>query len=216
MKNRAKESYENIIPNSRDITSYVLLQFAWQIAKGMSFIASKKCIHKDLATRNILLGRNKCCKISDFGLARHVNDNFIERRTAEMRLPIRWMALESLVFSVYTTESDVWSYGVVLWEIVTLGSTPYGRLSPSEIVRKVKDGHRLPKPIHCSDEFYQVMQACWKEQREERPTFSDICLTVGQLANDGAQDHLTMEDFDDRDYVNIHVLPGNWSQDERI
>ncbi|XP_070536963.1 fibroblast growth factor receptor 4-like [Ptychodera flava] len=214
MKNRATESYENIIPNSRDLTSRDLLQFAWQIARGMSFIASRKCIHRDLAARNILLGKDRCCKISDFGFARQGNDSFVQRPAAQTRLPIRWMALESLVFSIYTTESDVWSYGVVLWEIVTLASTPYGKWQASEVVRKIKDGYRLPKPNHCSNTFYQVMKNCWQQKPKERPTFSDICSTVGNIADDDSQDYLSMEEFDDRLYENIS--PEEWPSDERL
>ncbi|XP_070557254.1 tyrosine kinase receptor Cad96Ca-like [Ptychodera flava] len=128
MSNRAWELYENIHPNSRDLTSHDLLQFAWQIAKGMSFIASKKFIHRDLAARNVLVGHERCCKISDFGLARRVSGAFVQQRTAQMRLPIRWMAPESLFSLTCTTKSDIWSYGIVLWEIVTLGTPKDGRL----------------------------------------------------------------------------------------
>ncbi|XP_070557265.1 fibroblast growth factor receptor 4-like [Ptychodera flava] len=212
--NRAWELYENIHPNSRDLTSHDLLQFAWQIAKGMSFIASKQCTHRDLAARNVLVGHERCCKISDFGLARRVSDSFVEQRTTQMRLPVRWMALESLLSSTYTTKSDIWSYGIVLWEIVTLGSTPYAGMPAKKVIQKLKCGYRLPKPNHCSNECYQIMEACWQQQPEVRPTFSDICLKVGHLVSDETQEHLEMESFEDRIYVNISLE--NWPSRERL
>ncbi|XP_070574840.1 tyrosine-protein kinase receptor Tie-1-like [Ptychodera flava] len=195
--------YQNIHPRSQNVTSFDLLQFAWQIAKGMSYIASRKFVHRDLALRNVLLGEDRCCKISDFGFARDISGTDMYEPKSMGPLPIRWMALESLLRSMYTTESDVWSYGVVLWEIATLGATPYSDFTSTEVVKKVRKGYRLQKPRHCSDELFQVMRECWNLYPESRPSFSDICVTVGEMTKDATKEYLILQEFDGRLYVNL-------------
>ncbi|XP_070536983.1 tyrosine kinase receptor Cad96Ca-like [Ptychodera flava] len=214
LKNRCHGSYQNIHPQSRDLTSSDLLQFAWQIAKGMSFIDSKLFIHRDLAARNILLCDKMCCKISDFGFAHDVSATGVYKFTAQGRLPIRWMAIESLINSISTIKSDVWSYGVVLWELVTLGSTPYAQFGPRWVIQKLRTGYRLPKPRHCSDELYQIMSQCWLQDADRRPSFSELSKTIGEIANDVNEEYLRMKDFDDHIYVNI--AEEEWPSDESL
>ncbi|XP_070550421.1 tyrosine kinase receptor Cad96Ca-like [Ptychodera flava] len=212
--NRSPGLYQNLHPNSRNMTAVDLLQFAWQIARGMSFISSKQCIHRDLATRNILLDENKCCKISDFGLARDVSGFCVYERMSQGRLPLRWMALESLISSIYTTKSDVWSYGIVLWEIVTLGSTPYAALSSNQVINMLRGGKRMPKPRHCSEEIYRIMRQCWYDQAHARPTFSELCVKVEKLINKTSTVHLKLDDFESHLYVNIPVE--EWPHGEKM
>ncbi|XP_077979609.1 fibroblast growth factor receptor 3-like [Glandiceps talaboti] len=197
--------YQNLHPSSRNLTSMDLLHFAWQISKGMRFLESVKVIHRDLATRNVLLDEHKMCKISDFGLARDVSasGSMVYVKTSQTALPIRWMALESLVDSEYTTKSDVWSYGIVLWEIITLAATPYGALASSQVLHKLKRGERLPKPKHCSEQLYEIMRICWNEKSHERPSFSELDETMGKMALDVTKEYLTMCDYDQHTYVNL-------------
>ncbi|XP_077979390.1 uncharacterized protein LOC144434773 isoform X8 [Glandiceps talaboti] len=197
--------YQNLHPGSRNLTSMDLLHFAWQISKGMRFLESVKVIHCDLATRNVLLDGNKMCKISDFGLARDVSasGSMVYVKTSQTALPIRWMALESLVDSEYTTKSDVWSYGIVLWEITTLAATPYGAMASSQVLRKLKRGERLLKPKHCSEQLYEIMKICWNENSNERPSFSELDETMGKMASDVTKEYLTMCDYDQHTYVNL-------------
>ncbi|XP_038064972.1 tyrosine kinase receptor Cad96Ca-like, partial [Patiria miniata] len=134
-------------------TSKDLMKFAKDVADGMAFISSQRCIHRDLAARNVLVAEDMTCKVSDFGLARDVMDVRVYERRSQGPLPMRWMALESILNDVYTTESDVWSYGVLLWEIVTLGARPYPAMAPSEMIDKLQSGYRMPKPQHCQEEL---------------------------------------------------------------
>ena len=121
-KSRDKHNYKNLHGESQTLTARDLTSFAYQIAKGMSYLSSKKVIHRDLAARNVLIDdQTYACKVADFGFAKDVMANNIYERKSEGKLPIRWMAPESLYDNCYTTKSDVWSFGVLMWEIVTLG-----------------------------------------------------------------------------------------------
>ncbi|XP_028518729.1 proto-oncogene tyrosine-protein kinase receptor Ret isoform X2 [Exaiptasia diaphana] len=132
------------------LTSRDLLKFAWMIADGMSFLAENKCVHRDLAARNVLVGENKICKISDLGLARRIREDVYTRSKAA-RLPVKWMPPESLFHGESSIASDVWSYGVVLWEIFTLGDSPYPKYNGKDIPRLLQQGYRMPKPLHLSE-----------------------------------------------------------------
>uniref|UniRef100_A0A8C0ETA0 Tyrosine-protein kinase receptor Tie-1 n=1 Tax=Bubo bubo TaxID=30461 RepID=A0A8C0ETA0_BUBBB len=133
------------------LTSQQLLQFASDVAKGMQYLSEKQFIHRDLAARNILVGENLASKIADFGLSR--GEEVYVKKTMG-RLPVRWMAIESLNYSVYTTKSDVWSFGVLLWEIVSLGGTPYCGMTCAELYEKLPQGYRMEKPRNCDDEVH--------------------------------------------------------------
>ncbi|XP_038055246.1 fibroblast growth factor receptor 2-like [Patiria miniata] len=132
---------------------FQLLTFASEIANGMDYLSSMGCIHRDLATRNILLSDDLVCKLSDFGLARDISETEQYEKTSQGLVPVRWLALECLVQNVYTTMSDVWSFGVLLWEIVTLGDHPYRGMSASEIIDILAEGYRLPNPSHCHNQL---------------------------------------------------------------
>ncbi|XP_070582068.1 fibroblast growth factor receptor 1-like [Ptychodera flava] len=201
-KTRSECIYQNLHPRE-DLTSSDLLKLAWQIAKGMAFLSSIQCIHRDLATRNVLLGEDKTCKISDFGFARDVSGVHVYKGKSQGRLPVRWMAIESLIDYVYTTKSDVWSFGVALWEIVTLGSTPYGAFSSKEVIQKLRRGYRMPRPGHCSEDINKIMIDCWNKNPGDRPSFSDLCVRLRDIIDHSEQEHLKMEHFEDHLYVNL-------------
>ncbi|XP_054833329.1 macrophage colony-stimulating factor 1 receptor isoform X2 [Eublepharis macularius] len=156
-----------------------LLQFANQVAQGMSFLASKNCIHRDLAARNVLVAEGQVAKICDFGLARDImNDtNYVVKGNA--RLPVKWMAPESIFECVYTVQSDVWSYGILLWEIFSLGRSPYpGVKVDSKFYSLVKQGYHMARPDFASDDMYNIMKACWSLEPIQRPTFAQICTVI--------------------------------------
>ncbi|XP_020600918.1 proto-oncogene tyrosine-protein kinase receptor Ret-like [Orbicella faveolata] len=151
------------------LTSQQLMTFAWQIADGMSYLSSKSIIHRDLAARNVLVGERETCKVTDFGMARDVQqDNIYEKKT-KGRLPVKWTSYEALLYGTYTTKSDVWSYGVVLYEIFTIGGSPYPRM----------DGRK----IHVDDKLYQIMMKCWENDPDKRPTFTDLKNQLKDMEN---------------------------------
>ncbi|CAH3115208.1 unnamed protein product, partial [Porites lobata] len=149
------------------------MSFAWQIARGMSYLSEKGLVHRDLAARNILVGHGKKLKIGDFGLMREMYHEVYEVKN-QRKLPIKWMAPEAIYEQIFTSKSDVWSYGVVMWEIATLGGSPYPLLNNAEVMSLLRTGHRLEKPDLCSDNFYGFMMECWKQNPDERPSFQEL------------------------------------------
>ncbi|CAD5111907.1 DgyrCDS1169 [Dimorphilus gyrociliatus] len=161
--------YNNI--DAAIVTQKTLTTFAMDVANGMSFISSKKFLHRDLAARNVLIDEQMICKISDFGYSRDIIHSRQYESKSQAKLPLRWMAPESLYDGLYSVKSDVWSFGVLLWEIITLGATPYPGMSGSTVMIKVKEGYRLPKPLHCADVLYDLMNECWRSNPKLRPSF---------------------------------------------
>ncbi|CEF60941.1 Tyrosine-protein kinase receptor torso [Strongyloides ratti] len=174
--------------NKKYIDIKRLLSFSWQISDGMYYLAVKNLIHRDLAARNILLDGDLVAKISDFGLSRvfDTHDYDIEMQNEYMlrtnaKIPVKHTAIEALRDGVYTEKSDVWAYGVLLFEIFSLGSIPYETLSLVEILPFLANGSRLPRPLLVTDSVWEIIEKCWLEDPKDRPNFNEIRTNLTKL-----------------------------------
>uniref|UniRef100_A0A8C9KRI5 Tyrosine-protein kinase n=1 Tax=Panthera tigris altaica TaxID=74533 RepID=A0A8C9KRI5_PANTA len=157
-------------PPGIKLTINKLLDMAAQIAEGMAFIEERNYIHRDLRAANILVSDTLSCKIADFGLARLIEDNEYTAREGA-KFPIKWTAPEAINYGTFTIKSDVWSFGILLTEIVTHGRIPYPGMTNPEVIQNLERGYRMVRPDNCPEELYHLMMLCWKERPEERPTF---------------------------------------------
>uniref|UniRef100_A0ACB8E4J7 Uncharacterized protein n=2 Tax=Sphaerodactylus townsendi TaxID=933632 RepID=A0ACB8E4J7_9SAUR len=151
-----------------------LLQMMQNAALGMKYLASKGCIHRDLAARNCLVTENNTLKISDFGMSRQEKDGIYSSTGGMKQIPVKWTAPEALSYGRYSSESDVWSFGILLWEAFSLGATPYPNMSNQQAREGVEKGMRMSAPNQCPEEVYQLMRRCWEYYPQDRPTFSTL------------------------------------------
>ncbi|XP_044088360.1 NT-3 growth factor receptor-like [Neovison vison] len=158
-----------------------MLHIASQIASGMVYLASQHFVHRDLATRNCLVGANLLVKIGDFGMSRDVYSTDYYRVGGHTMLPIRWMPPESIMYRKFTTESDVWSFGVILWEIFTYGKQPWFQLSNTEVIECITQGRVLERPRVCPKEVYDVMLGCWQREPQQRLNIKEIYKVLHAL-----------------------------------
>ncbi|CAI9720557.1 putative molluscan insulin-related peptide(s) receptor [Octopus vulgaris] len=158
----------------KPLTLHQTLCMAAEVADGMAYLADKKYVHRDLAARNCMVSLDSVVKIGDFGMTRDIYETDYYRKGGNALLPVRWMAPESLKDGIYTSLSDVWSYGVVIWEMATLAAMPYQGLSNSEVVKFVSDGKIMEKPEGCPKRLYSLMLMCWQYKPKQRPSFKDI------------------------------------------
>ncbi|KAM4534179.1 melanoma receptor tyrosine-protein kinase-like [Odontesthes bonariensis] len=166
------------------ISAQWMLNWCVQIAKGMNYLEERHLVHRDLAARNVLLKNPNHVKITDFGLAKLLTADEKEYHADGGKVPIKWMALESILQWTYTHQSDVWSYGVTVWELMTFGSKPYDGIPASEIALVLEKGERLPQPPICTIDVYMIMVKCWMINPSCRPRFRELIVDFSQMARD--------------------------------
>uniref|UniRef100_A0A3B4UMX2 receptor protein-tyrosine kinase n=1 Tax=Seriola dumerili TaxID=41447 RepID=A0A3B4UMX2_SERDU len=184
------------------LTSQQLLQFAVDVSTGMHYLSDKQFIHRDLAARNVLVGDNLVAKIADFGLSR--GEEVYVKKTMG-RLPVRWMAIESLNYSVYTTKSDVMiinCFSPLLVCVCVSGGTPYCGMTCAELYEKLPQGYRMEKPKNCDNEVYELMKQCWRDRTYERPPFSQISVQLNRM-QEARKAYVNMALFENFTYAGI-------------
>ncbi|XP_003747168.2 tyrosine-protein kinase JAK2 [Galendromus occidentalis] len=170
--------------NKEKLSHRELIKFTRDVASAMEYLESRKIIHRDLAARNILVQSETCVKLSDFGLAHTLSDaDYYTIKSMDRSLPIKWYAPESILFNKFTMKSDVWSFGVAIWEMFTFGMDPVVKYSdnPTEIGRALMDGHRLPCPDNCPPDVYLMMEQCWRSDHNLRPSFATLLATFQNM-----------------------------------
>ncbi|KAM5159493.1 ephrin type-A receptor 5 isoform 2-T2 [Callospermophilus lateralis] len=168
--------------NDGQFTVIQLVGMLRGIAAGMKYLSDMGYVHRDLAARNILINSNLVCKVSDFGLSRVLEDDPEAAYTTRGgKIPIRWTAPEAIAFRKFTSASDVWSYGIVMWEVVSYGERPYWEMTNQDVIKAVEEGYRLPSPMDCPVALYQLMLDCWQKDRNSRPKFDEIVNMLDKL-----------------------------------
>ena len=156
-----------------------LINMGAQVAAGMAYLEKNNYIHRDIAARNILVSEDLICKVGDFGLARLVDEDIYEAPSGE-KFPIKWTALEGALHGRFTVKSDVWSFGILLYELITYGDPPYSGMTNNEVLTRVEQGYRMPCPSGCPEQLYNIMIECWRDDPAARPTFETL---QGKLKN---------------------------------
>ncbi|KAM4048289.1 ephrin type-A receptor 6 isoform 1-T1 [Anomaloglossus baeobatrachus] len=166
------------------------------IASGMRYLSDMGYVHRDLAARNILVNSNLVCKVSDFGLSRVLEDDpEAAYTTTGGKIPIRWTAPEAIAYRKFSSASDAWSYGIVMWEVMSYGERPYWEMSNQDVILSIEEGYRLPAPMGCPVPLHQLMLHCWQKERNHRPKFSDIVSFLDKLIRNPSTLNILVEDI---------------------
>ncbi|KAL1454094.1 hypothetical protein WDU94_010380 [Cyamophila willieti] len=207
-KHRPSHEYSNVGQDDKLIEKD-LLSYAHQVATGMEYLHSRNCIHRDLAARNVLVSDNYVMKIGDFGLARNIRSGDYYRKTSDAKVPVKWMSPEALFDKIYTYQSDVWSFGILLWEIMTFGETPYPGIPMQSLCPLLRTGYRMLKPANCKEEVYEIMSDCWRSAPTERPQFGQLISKLHNIMD--TMDNGTMKDSKNPINKSVSHLIKNWN-----
>eukprot|EP00731_Ephydatia_muelleri_P014465 Em0008g185a len=173
--------------NDEKLSLQQLLKMACGVASGMQYLSEVGYVHRDLAARNILVSKDEVCKVADFGLSRETtNDEYDVKKGG--KIPVRWTAPEAISYRKFTTASDVWSYGVLLWEVMSYGQQPYEDWDNQMVLDRLESGYRLQKPKDCPDTVYQLMQSCWSAEHTDRPTFKELVRLLNGMLESNSKD----------------------------
>uniref|UniRef100_H3C1G8 receptor protein-tyrosine kinase n=1 Tax=Tetraodon nigroviridis TaxID=99883 RepID=H3C1G8_TETNG len=206
MDNGALDTY--LKGRDGEIPPYQLVGMLRGIAAGMQYLSNMSYVHRDLAARNILVNSNLECKVSDFGLSRVLEDDDEGTYTTRGgKIPIRWTAPEAIAYRKFTSASDVWSFGIVMWEVMAFGERPYWDMSNHEVMKAINEAFRLPAPMDCPSAIYQLMLQCWQHDRSKRPRFSDIVSFLDKLLR-SPESLKTIADFDPRVSIRLPSTSG--------
>ncbi|KTF86824.1 hypothetical protein cypCar_00044687 [Cyprinus carpio] len=182
------------------------------IASGMKYLSDMSYVHRDLAARNILVNSNLVCKVSDFGMSRVLEDEPEGAYTTRGgKIPIRWTAPEAITYRKFTSASDVWSYGIVMWEVMSYGERPYWDMSNQDVIKAIEEGYRLPPPMECPLALHQLMLECWMRERADRPKFSQIVNMLDKLIRNPATLKRTAGDASRPHPSTLHHAPSEGS-----
>uniref|UniRef100_A0A8C7P364 receptor protein-tyrosine kinase n=1 Tax=Oncorhynchus mykiss TaxID=8022 RepID=A0A8C7P364_ONCMY len=187
MENGALDSF--LRQNDGQFTVIQLVGMMRGIAAGMKYLSEMNYVHRDLAARNILVNSNLVCKVSDFGLSRYLQDDTSDPSyTSSLggKIPVRWTAPEAIAYRKFTSASDVWSYGIVMWEVMSFGERPYWDMSNQDVINAIEQDYRLPPPMDCPSALHQLMLDCWQKDRNARPRFTDIVNTLDKMIRNPA------------------------------
>uniref|UniRef100_A0A3B4ZRT6 receptor protein-tyrosine kinase n=1 Tax=Stegastes partitus TaxID=144197 RepID=A0A3B4ZRT6_9TELE len=180
MENGSLDSF--LRQNDGQFTVIQLVGMLRGIAAGMKYLCDMNYVHRDLAARNILVNSNLVCKVSDFGLSRFLEDDTSDPTyTSGGKIPIRWTAPEAIQYRKFTSSSDCWSYGIVMWEVMSYGERPYWDMSNQDVINAIEQDYRLPPPMDCPSALHQLMLDCWQKDRNNRPKFSQIVSTLDKM-----------------------------------
>ncbi|CAI5687467.1 unnamed protein product [Oreochromis niloticus] len=206
MENGALDTY--LKGRDGEIPPYQLVGMLRGIAAGMKYLSDMNYVHRDLAARNVLVNGNLECKVSDFGLSRVLEDDAEGTYTTRGgKIPIRWTAPEAIAYRKFTSASDVWSFGIVMWEVMAFGERPYWDMSNHEVMKAINENFRLPAPMDCPSTIYQLMLQCWLHERLKRPRFLDIVNFLDKLLK-SPESLKTIADFDPRVSIRLPSTSG--------